>query len=61
MANIITNEGELFRKTLDDTARKFTSVKNGKGSSPRNCFSDQYKDNYDDIFRKEGKKNEHRK
>src|SRR6202008_2485989 len=24
---------------------------NGKGSSPRNCFSKQYKENYDYIFR----------
>lgn len=25
---------------------------NGKGSRPRNCFSKQYRDNYDYIFRK---------
>jgi hypothetical protein len=25
---------------------------NGKGSSPRNCFSPQFKENYDHIFRK---------
>lgn len=24
---------------------------NGKGDSPRNCFSKQYRDNYDHIFR----------
>lgn len=24
----------------------------GKGDSPRNCFSDAYRDNYDAIFRK---------
>ena len=23
----------------------------GKGSSPRNCFSQQYRDNYDRVFR----------
>lgn len=25
---------------------------NGKGDSPRNCFSDSYRENYDNIFRK---------
>jgi glutathione peroxidase-family protein len=25
--------------------------KAGKGSSPRNCFSDNYRKNYDEIFR----------
>lgn len=24
---------------------------NGKGDSPRSCFSEQYRDNYDRIFR----------
>ena len=24
----------------------------GKGDSPRNCFSETYRDNYDEIFRK---------
>ena len=52
MANIITNEGELFRKTAADTVRTFNTVRNGKGSAPRNCFSKEYLDNYDDIFRK---------
>ena len=28
---------------------------NGKGDSPRNCFSKQYKDNYDAIFRSKEK------
>jgi hypothetical protein len=31
--------------------------KNGKGDKPRNCFSKKYKDNYDRIFRKQGKTN----
>ena len=26
---------------------------NGKGDSPRNCFSQEYRENYDAIFRKE--------
>jgi len=30
---------------------------NGKGSAPRNCFSKQYKENYDLIFRKKKSKN----
>jgi len=25
---------------------------NGKGDAPRNCFSETYRDNYDNIFRK---------
>lgn len=25
---------------------------NGKGDSPRNCFSEEYRENYDAIFRK---------
>jgi len=25
-------------------------MQNGKGDSPRNCFSKQYKDNYEKIF-----------
>lgn len=25
---------------------------NGKGYSPRNCFSERYRENYDSIFRK---------
>jgi DNA-binding transcriptional regulator GbsR (MarR family) len=25
-------------------------MKNGKGDSPRNCFSEHYRDNYDNIF-----------
>lgn len=25
---------------------------NGKGDSPRNCFSEEYRENYDRIFRK---------
>ena len=24
----------------------------GKGDTPRNCFSEQYRDNYDAIFRR---------
>ncbi len=27
-------------------------MSNGKGDSPRNCFSDTFRDNYDHIFRK---------
>ena len=30
--------------------------KNGKGSSPRNCFSEQYRINYDRIFKKKSVK-----
>lgn len=26
---------------------------NGKGSKPRNCFSRQFKENYDKIFRRQ--------
>jgi hypothetical protein len=26
---------------------------NGKGDKPRNCFSQQFRENYDQIFRKE--------
>jgi hypothetical protein len=33
------------------------SSNNGKGDSPRNCFSKKYKENYDAIFRK-NKKND---
>jgi hypothetical protein len=32
---------------------------NGKGDAPRNCFSETYRENYDNIFRKkvlDGKK-----
>lgn len=25
---------------------------NGKGDAPRNCFSETYRENYDNIFRK---------
>ena len=28
---------------------------NGKGDAPRNCFSKQFKDNYDAIFRSKEK------
>ena len=28
-------------------------IQNGKGDSPRNCFSKAYRDNYDSIFKKE--------
>ena len=31
------------------------TVQNGKGDAPRNCFSQQYRDNYDNIFRKDKK------
>lgn len=31
-------------------------MQNGKGDAPRNCFSKQYKDHFDDIFRKPGAK-----
>ena len=31
---------------------------NGKGDSPRSCFSKQFKDNYDEIFRKKEKRME---
>jgi hypothetical protein len=27
-------------------------MSNGKGDSPRNCFSETYRENYDNIFRK---------
>lgn len=27
----------------------FPKIMNGKGDSPRNCFSKQFKNNYDDI------------
>ena len=27
---------------------------NGKGDSPRNCFSEDFRSNYDQIFRKAG-------
>lgn len=33
---------------------------NGKGSSPRSCFSKEYKNNYDEIFRKKSKKKEYK-
>lgn len=33
------------------------SSNNGKGDSPRSCFSKKYKENYDAIFRK-NKKND---
>lgn len=32
------------------------SNQNGKGDSPRNIFSEEYRSNYDDIFRKPSKK-----
>jgi len=32
-----------------DSSKKST---NGKGDKPRSCFSKQFKDNYDEIFRK---------
>ena len=28
----------------------------GKGSKPRNCFTKEFKENYDKIFRKKAKK-----
>jgi hypothetical protein len=28
---------------------------NGKGDSPKNCFSQQYRDNFDRIFRRKPK------
>jgi hypothetical protein len=35
---------------------------NGKGDSPRNCFSEDFRSNYDQIFRKAGsRKSEARK
>lgn len=52
MANIISNEGELFRKTAEDTVKSFNRVKNGKGSRWRTLPTDKYKENFDDIFRK---------
>lgn len=30
-------------------------MSNGKGSAPRNCFSPQYRANYDHIFRRAAK------
>ena len=27
-------------------------MSNGKGDAPRNCFSETYRENYDNIFRK---------
>ena len=27
-------------------------MSNGKGDSPRNCFTEKYRNNYDEIFRK---------
>lgn len=67
MANIINNEGELFRKTAADTARKFSSVQNGKGSRWRTLPTDNYKKNFDAIdwhrslADTEKEKDEHRK
>lgn len=29
------------------------STTNGKGDSPRNCFTEEFRDNYDEIFGKE--------
>jgi|TARA_R110002126_G_scaffold209237_1_gene355887 hypothetical protein len=28
------------------------STTNGKGDSPRNCFTEEFRDNYDEIFGK---------
>ena len=30
--------------------KKKTMKTNGKGDSPRNCFTQRYRNNYDDIF-----------
>lgn len=37
------------------------SIKNGKGDSPRNCFSKQYRDNFDEIFGKKDTLSEFKK
>ena len=36
---------------------KKKTADNGKGDAPRNCFSDQYRSRYDEIFRKNKKNN----
>jgi hypothetical protein len=49
MANIKTNEGELFRKTAADTVKSFNRVQAGKGSRWRTLPTDKYKNNFDEI------------
>lgn len=49
MANIITNEGELFRKTMSDTQRSFHRVQAGKGSRWRTLPNETYKKNFESI------------
>lgn len=44
---------EFFQQQCQMVKESYNRVPNGKGSSPRNCFSKQYLENYDDIFRKE--------
>ena len=60
MANIITNEGELFRKTMSDTQRSFHRVQAGKGSRWRTLPNETYKENFDSIDWGHGKKKDRR-
>lgn len=46
-----TEQGQLdyFRETANKVKDKYNTVTNGKGYCPRNCFSDQFLKNYDEI------------
>ena len=38
----------------DKDRRKYNErLTSGKGDAPRNCFSEEYRNNYDEIFRKD--------
>jgi hypothetical protein len=44
------SQGEWMRDTMTETARKFTSTQNGKGSRNRtNISSKAWRDGYDNI------------
>ncbi len=49
---------ELEHNAKSSDALRYTPS-NGKGSAPRNNQSEKYRQNYDDIFRKVGKRKIH--
>lgn len=64
MANIVHGSSDKaktdwFKETANEALRDRMTVRNGKGSRPRNNHSQSFRDNYDSIFRpKKGNEDE---
>jgi hypothetical protein len=46
---VVRNDNDMFKDACDAALRDRLRVQNGKGDSPRNCFSPEFRQNFDLI------------